>query len=251
MNVVSSRKHAWLCLVFALACLASASSAFAGKKPGGNPPPPPPPPDPATIYEYRADLGGWLDTTRNLVWGYNCQPIEGPKTLNQAKTFAANYATALANYAINYLPGQADLYEMQADWQTEQGNAALAAGNVALAEDWFAAAEVNYARAQLHRDSIAPTLAAAEVASNYTWRVPTQAEATDAMWKGLFTYGEGGLNGYDQDPLLGLQQVYQHFHWTTTLKKQTAFVYNPTNGDTGFIGVNSGIYCIVVRTHVP
>ncbi len=40
MNFVSSRKHAWLFLVFSLACLAFVSVASAGK-PGGNPPPPP------------------------------------------------------------------------------------------------------------------------------------------------------------------------------------------------------------------
>ncbi len=198
-------------------------------------------------------MGGWLDTTRNLVLGYNCQPIEGPKNLYGAKVFAANYDTALTNYAINYLPGQADLNEMHADWQMEQGYLYLAAGDEEYAEEWFAAADRNYALAQLQRDSVAPTLAAAEVASQFTWRVPTQDEAVDAMWKGLFTYGEGGLNGYDQDPLLGLQTVYPQSHFTTTLStnKQKAFVYNPVNGVTGFVTVTSGFYCIVVRTHVP
>ncbi len=35
------------------------------------PPPPPPPPLGTEVYEWRPELGGWLDTSRNLIWGYS------------------------------------------------------------------------------------------------------------------------------------------------------------------------------------
>lgn len=56
------------------------------------------PPASASVYVWRADLGGWLDTSTNLVWGYSSMGISNtPVTSPQAETFAANYATTLRN----------------------------------------------------------------------------------------------------------------------------------------------------------
>jgi hypothetical protein len=84
--------------LFALSCLAFALipslGQGKGKPGGGDPPPPPPPPLGTEVYEWRPELGGWLDTSTNLIWGYS------PSVLNNG--YAAPYDFSVnqtANYA--------------------------------------------------------------------------------------------------------------------------------------------------------
>lgn len=57
------------------------------------------PPAGTAVYVWRADLGGWLDTSTNLVWGYSATSISGSNySFNYANTtLRANYATLLTN----------------------------------------------------------------------------------------------------------------------------------------------------------
>lgn len=221
----------------------------------GKPKPPPPPPDPATIYQWRPELGGWLDTTRNLVWGYNTFPdvLGYGITLNMAIQRAATYPGMLYDMGLR-LEGDADYYDDLGDRYTVRANEYLAAGDLVNAQKYFDQANGAYAQADEKRASIPACVAAGDAASQFNnWRVPTEAEALDAIAKRLFTYGAGGFNGYDHSPYLGLQPDTNNANWTTTLSKnkQQAVVYRPSSGESGYYGVNSQISCIYVRTHVP
>jgi hypothetical protein len=187
------------------------SGATAKGKPGGGGDPPPPPLGPE-VYEWREDLGGWLDTSRNLVWGYDQLGIGGYGiTYAQAQQRAQNYAA--------YLQELAD------------------------------------ASQSVHLQ------AAADVAALYdNWRVPTREECTDATAKGLFTYGDGGFNGYSSFPGEPPGLAYGDTNrWTNDLGKPneklygqaTAWAWHPMGGGTGLATLNSLIGVIWVRTHVP
>ena len=244
----------------ATVALVVAISGFVAEAAKPPPPPPPPPPNPADIYEWRPDLGGWLDTDRNLVWGYDIISLRGTSTHSGygishslATAMAANYASALFEMAESTLEAAATQTEDHADWQTQQGDIALANGDPELAADWYAAAAANYAKAQADRDSIEPFLDAAAVTGQFTWRLPTQAEAQSALTNGLFTYGPTGFNGYDGSPYVGAQVPWNTLTWSSTTRKgdREAWAYQPLSGNNGFIGVGSQVNCIFVRTHVP
>jgi hypothetical protein len=240
---------AMFCLAFVAAGLVS--EAYGGKpKP---PPPPPPPPNPFVIYQWRPDLGGWLDTQTNLVWGYSFNDLQGHGiTQSMAVDAAADYANVLYDMALA-LSAQADQEEDHADWQMEQGDIALANGDPELAADWYAAAEANYAEAQALRDSIPFVEAAGDVADQFTWRLPTKAESQTALTNGLFTYGPNGFDSYDSSPLIGFQIPWNVLTWTSTKTSngRNCWAYRPLDGSGGNIGVNSQVNAIFVRKHVP
>ncbi len=152
---------------------------------------------------------------------------------------AAKYAAILSQQATTGLPNAAAQTDFFADWQVAQGDAALAAGDVELALRWYAAADRNYAKAQDDRDSIPLFIEAATVAGQYTWRLPTQTEAETAIANRLFTYGDGGFNGYDGSPYVGFQEPWNSLCWTSTLSKskKEASVFRP-DGDTGWVTVD-------------
>lgn len=63
------------------------------------PPPPPPPPLGTEVYEWHPELGGWLDTSRDLIWGYSPSAVDNGYAwpYSFAANIAANYATFLTN----------------------------------------------------------------------------------------------------------------------------------------------------------
>lgn len=244
----------------AVLCAIGFHSEVHGGKKTPPPPPPPPPADPFLIYELRPDLGGVLDKNTNLVWGYNFYDIVATSAhsgygINQqfATGYAANYAALLYDQAVGDLPDAAAETEAFADWQTEQGDIALASGDVDLANRWYAAANTHYENAQADRDSIPLYLDAAATASQFEWRLPTQQEATTAINNGLFTYGQGGFNGYDGSPYVGGQVPWNSFCWSSTFSKskREAWAYCPLDGSNGLITVTSQVNCVFVRKHVP
>lgn len=247
------RAHLAAMCCFTIVAAGALSSAFAGK-------PQPPPPNPFLIYEWRPDLGGWLDTQTNLVWGYSFWDLQGTSTGSGyaipqwlAADAAANYADMLYQRAYEGLPASADQTEAHADWQVEQGDIALANGDPELAADWYAAAEANYARAQYEREVDIPNFeAAADVASQFTWRLPTQQEGQRALDNGLFTYGPNGFDSYDASPHGGFQLLFWSGAWSSTTRRngREAWTYRQ-DGSTSWATVNSTYNAIFVRTHVP
>lgn len=245
----------------AMCCLAIVAEGALSDVYGGKPKnPPPPPPDPALIYQWRPDLGGWLDTQTNLVWGYSFYDMLGTSTGSGYGISQSRAVTAATNYADNFyemadvqLPAAAAETEAWADSQVQQGDAALAAGDVDLANRWYAAAEANYAKAQADRDSIPLYEAAADVADQFTWRLPTQQEAQAALANGLFTYGAEGFDSYDASPRIGFTIPNNVLTWSSTLSKANKFAwcYRPLDGSNGNIGVNSTVNAIFVRKQVP
>ena len=244
----------------AVLAIGGLSNVYGGKKGSPPPPPPPPPPaDPFQVYEWHPELGGWLDKNTNLVWGYSFIDMLGTSTHSgygikqQAATnAAAHYADVLYSMP-DQLEGSAADITAQADVQIEKGDAALAAGDIELAARFYAAAQAKYLAAQDDLDSIPIFIAAADVADQFTWRLPTQQEAETAIANGLFTYGEGGFNGYDGSPRIGLSIPWNNLTWTSTLSKskKQAWAYRPMDGGYGFIGITSTVNCMFVRTHVP
>jgi hypothetical protein len=242
-----------LAIIMAGAC----SEALAGKP---KPPPPPPPPNPFLIYQWRPDLGGWLDTQTNLVWGYSFQTMLGTSThsgygINQSMAVAAagDYADILYEVADVDLPNAAAETTAHADWQVEQGDIALANGDPELAAEWYEAADANYALAQDDLDSIPLYEAAADVADQFNWRLPTKVESQRAQTNGLFTYGPTGFDSYDGSPRIDFQMPWNTLCWTSTKTSngRNAWAYRPLDGTGGNIGVNSQVNAIFVRTHVP
>jgi len=227
------------------------SLAHAGKP---TPPPPPPPPDPATIYEWKPELGGWLDKSRNLIWGYTPTSFEGTNASYQwaVDTVKTNYATMLLNTAVNMQAHaqycldrseiEFDLAEEAAaieDWEGEAYHLNRAYGYLALRDrDLANIPEFQYAGA---------------VASQYTnWRLPTKDEASDALNKGLFRYGPGGLNGYDCSPAVGNQETYRNwFTLTSTLKGTSVWVFLPDEETMTTVSKTQWCDFIPVRTYTP
>lgn len=244
------RSVGFLLTVLTLAALISSGPATA--KPPRNPPPPPPPPDPTVIYQWRPDLGGILDTQTNLVWGYSFYDLKGYGiTQAMATSAAADYADILYDIAEFDIPAFAAQNEAAAEERQAQGDAALAAGDVELANRYYARAQEYRDKADADLDSIPLYMDAADVADQFTWRLPTQQEAQRAIGNGLFTYGDGGFNGYDATPRIGFSPVIELFTWTTTKVKKNVWVFKPLSGAGVEAGVNSQINAIFVRTHVP
>jgi hypothetical protein len=215
--------------------------------------PQPTPPDPFEIYEWREDLGGWLDTTRNLVWGYDSGGILGYGiTYNNAQNFVQNYAATMASTAIQR-QNQADESYAQAAYLYSIGH--------------LEGAQFHEQQGDLYASQAAGLTAAATIASQYTnWRLPSLQEALDAVNKGLFTYSNDqyvdadfdGYNSVPQVPPSGLS--YGNIPvWSNDVGgnknkikgRDTAWVYLPITGDPGVVTQTSQIPAIVVRTYIP
>jgi hypothetical protein len=218
------------------------------------PPPPPPPANPFEIYEdRRADLGGWLDTERNLIWGYSLvQTRNNNCSYSGAQWFAQNYADQLAA-EVDVRLERAAYNQDQGDVNQALGDQALADGDLALADYYYGRADLRYALAEQYAADAVAFDDAAVVADQFTnWRVPTKVEAVDASAKGLFTYGEGGFNSWDPSPATGMQSLpVMVFTNDLSKNRQNAWAFFPADGGTMLTSVNSSIDCIVVRTHVP
>jgi hypothetical protein len=99
---------------------------------------------------------------------------------------------------------------------------------------------------------------ALSVAERYTWRLPTTAEARDAVSRGLFTYGNGGCNVYFGSPTYSAPDVVPAtgWRWTSNLGGKvkggldSAWYWDLKDGTAAVIG-NSSIPAIWVRTATP
>ncbi|MGD9858263.1 MAG: hypothetical protein AB7U20_25255 [Planctomycetaceae bacterium] len=215
-----SQVRTWL-LLAAVAAL-FASTVWAAKP---APPPPPPPTSGPEVYEWRPDLGGWLDTSRNLVWGYEFRQLTGgtgPYDFLQSRNYPA------------LMLGTADYYYDEAAYY-------YGIGDLELGDLFFDAA-----------------IACEDAASFTNWRFPTKDEASDAIAKKLFKYDIAGWSGYWSTPLgPGLAYDGWALCWTSTAGKKarggfsTHWVYTPATGDLGEWPNGGDGDVIWVRTHVP
>ena len=231
-----------ICLFVGAAALCRPAALTAGKP--TTPPPPPPSGDPTLIYVYRPDLGGWLDTSRNLLWGtYSLNSCVGGSMPNdQAAALAADYAATLADGSLYY-------DERSAYWQAQGdlyvlSDPARAARHYQTAQDCADAADELFAQ----------SLAASVVEGTNKWRLPSKAEFEDAYSKGMFTYGDGGLNGFDKSPTPGIQPEKAGFrYWTSTVtKNRYQWSIDPVAGlsYSEFI-IGSRLYAVAVRDYTP
>jgi hypothetical protein len=245
-------------LFTAVAAAAGVLSSLQAAKPTA-PPPPPPPPDPFVIYEWRPELGGWLDKQTNLVWGYSSFAATGSwSTFSWANGVAADYSGMLSDAA--------DALEARADYSQGKANdnyalweqAVIDGDEVDEAYYWDryvryqALADAQYADVPEFQE------AALDAAQFTNWRLPSKAEAVDALNKGLFSYGAGKFNSYDCSPGLGNQGLANGgvTTWTSdtakTGGKAGAWVFYPGNSvATMLVTQTSGCDTIVVRKHVP
>ena len=233
----------------ALATLLLWTSPAVAQKGKPQPPPeepPPPPPHASEVVVYRPDLGGWLDTSTNLVWGYMLTKTRGTSaSFEWGKGFAANYAEEM------WIAGEER--EAYADFaaakaiELQESDPERAAIYAQRAEDYYYSADVCYDTAT--------------AAAQYTgWRTPTLTEATDAVAKELFIYGSDPVHypdGWQTMPDLPPYQSWSDtLTWTSSsagkVKGQNvAWAFYPVSGGTAKIGMNSAVHVVVVRTHVP
>jgi hypothetical protein len=190
-------------------------------------------------FESRPELGGVLDTETNIVWGYSMGAIEDiwnysyTASLNVPGRYPACFATA-------------------ADYHQEYGEYCLdqAVLDPARADQWEALAAE-------HLAMVDPLNEAGNFATQYSdWRLPTVEEAREAIAKGIFTAGEGGLNLWTQHPADATPTPPRGgvLYWTSTYGgkrygNDTAFAYSAQDGG----AVRTPGFCvpILVRTHTP
>ena len=202
---------------FSLSTLATAGAVLAtgnyaaAAPPGGSTPKvsskPYPPlavtPIPEAFEDRYADLGGVVDLTNGVIWGYELNALSFSNyTFQPASQINQWYLDILAQLAATLPP------------------------------------------------ETAPILAAAyEVAAQRSWRWPTVFEARDAVAKGLFTFGGGGLNLYYGSPLYeapstsyGLSVV----RWTSSEVKPKVHAFSPADGGTLLVSKTSSLPAMVV-----
>lgn len=226
MYLLPAPRASWFALSVCLGMLTgSAGNVFA--QPAGT-----------AVYVWRADLGGWLDTSRNLVWGYSLtDSINSTYQYSSAQSAAAQYPVLLAGQA-DYLLGRAEYCEMRA--------AELAETDPARSQA-YAALAVTYGQ-----DADAFFNAALNAGQFSNWRTPTLSEFQNAWSKGLFSRGANGFN-LDMSPAVGYQAGYGGPHWTSdpANKKKQAPSFSISDGRSSLVSVTSVLRALVVRTHTP
>jgi hypothetical protein len=193
------------------------------------------------VYEWRPDLGGWLDTSRKLVWGYSMSDSTNSGfSFEGAKYWAARYPELLANQVEPALD-RAEYCQQQANslWETDPVRAQAYADLAAMYSQ----------NAELFME------ASLDAAQYSNWRLPTLTEFQDAFAKGLFSRGENGFN-MDMSPGVGYQEGYGGTNWTSTTPKRikgsmSALLFSITDGGTMWTGINSSSRALVVRSHTP
>ena len=244
----SLRRTGWAGLLMAggACCALLAMNVAFGAKPGGgggggdkDTRPPVTPAHNFTVFESRPDLGGVLDTSTNVVWGYSFG-VEGMHNFDYTSALLApaRYPSMLLETAQkNQEYAEYCLQQMESDPER--------------AHLWQAEADKYFATVQ-------PLTDAGTVASQYgNWRLPTFAEAQDAVAKGLFTYGDGGLNKWTWHPAYPPPMAPEGTGWYWSAD---AGGKKPGGGDSGwtfnaFDGSGWRIVAfsrvLVVRTHTP
>ncbi|MGN6547738.1 MAG: hypothetical protein ACTHK7_22000, partial [Aureliella sp.] len=172
-------------------------------------------------YEWRPDLGGWLDRQSKLVWGYHVTSCANrPYTYSNAQNAASSYPAVLAAEVDRCL-NDAAIYDAEVlkYQETDPARAQLSA-------DW----------AQYYRDSADAFALAAEDASQFSnWRMPTLREFQTAWSRGLFSRGTLGFN-MDMSPAPGYDQGYMQSNWTSdplSKNKKTATWFSLFDGSSG------------------
>jgi hypothetical protein len=187
-------------------------------------------------FDWRPDLGGWLDKSANLVWGYQ------PTTFTTA-VYNWDFAR---NVARNYP-------QVLADTSAERFNESQYYASLAEAEPdpLWKAAFASWSD-EAYRDFVALAAAAADASKYTNWRMPSLAEYRNAYSRGLFTQGPTGFN-MDFGPQDGYQPGLRAMQWTTDLlkSKKSAWVYGVNDDGQLAIGLNSGVTHLVIRNHTP
>lgn len=199
----------------AAALVGGPSLAYAAKKPKppAEPKVPTSPMPPLTVtpvpeaFESRyEDLGGVLDLTNGVIWGY--EP----------------YAS-LANYGIGFNGGPSGVHQGYLNL--------LAAHAISGTPEENAIFATAYA-----------------IAAQRTWLWPTVFEARDATAKGLFTFGEDGLNLYYGSPAYEVPAVSYgvgNLRWTSSeIKQGRVHVWSAGDGGTLLTAKTSALLGIVV-----
>jgi hypothetical protein len=200
------------------------------------------------VYEYRPDLGGWLDTERGVIWGYS---------VTQSAGWAGGTRSAAERDAAAY----PDVLFSEYEW--------LALESQRLQDVADSYAQTDPARSQVYAEAAARAgadaaayLDAASAADQFSnWRLPSLAEFQDAYNKGLFSTGEGGFN-MDATPAVGYQEIAGDDHWTSEPVKKikgklSGAAFDITDGTTSWLPANDGrsygalLAFMVVRTYVP
>lgn len=190
-------------------------------------------------YEWRPDLGGWLDRQAKLVWGYGMTESLGSNySYAGAQNACPNYPTQLAGQVQRFVD-LAAYYDAQTQFYQESDPAR----------------SQHYAElAQWNRDTASAYQRAAADAAQYTnWRAPTLGEFQTAWGRGLFSRGSLNFN-MDMSPAEGYDAGYQNLNWTSnpvSKNKKTAVAFSLGNGGSGSISVTSSINAQVVRTYIP
>jgi hypothetical protein len=243
-------KNIRLLLPACLALVLVQSALIAGKP---APPPPPPPPNPFLIYEWRPDLGGWLDKERNLIWGYSMNQISGSSySYDYALGEVADYAGVLADGALDF-DAKSALYDSRGDEYLAKGDAEP---DPVLKQQYYDRAQGYYDLSEDYGIAADELILSAEVASHYSnWRLPTKDEFTDAFKKRFFAYGETELNAWDTSPLPGLQmQTTYYLYWTSTADKGGRYQWSvdpPTGTLQSVLKERSYIFAVPVRNYTP
>ena len=204
------------------------------------------------VFVSRPDLGGVLDTSTNVVWGYSHEGVANRHATYAGAMNANSWYAATFSEIADDNEGWATHHYVQAAslWETDP---LLAQRHLVYADRLTA--------------TLVPLREAGTVADHYSnWRPPTLDEARDAVAKGLFTRGETGLNQWTFSPVdlvpgnelpfpLGLAYP-THACWTSDTEakgkyKDHAWVYEPLDGSARRIGKGSAADVIVVRTHTP
>jgi hypothetical protein len=187
-------------------------------------------PDLTSFEDRYADLGGVLDHHTGLIWGYDSYSMGGlGSTLDGSGGLLAVGANA------QYLDEFGYLVNFYGDPGTPNNP------------------NINYDPAieGVFQNAL-------DVAQHFTWRLPTVAEARDAVSRGLFTYGAGGCNIYFGSPTYSEPDITPAtgWRWTSNLGGKvrggidSAWYWDLEDGSAALIG-NSVIFAIWVRTASP
>jgi hypothetical protein len=193
------------------------------------------------VYEYRPDLGGWLDTARGVVWGYSMSDSTGYSfTRNGAISSAAAYPDLLFSQA-DLLLSEAQHAQQQADFY-------------AVTDPPRSQAYADLA-AQYEADAAAFEDAATAADQFSNWRLPTLAEFQAASQAGLFTRGANGFN-LDMSPAVGYQAGYGGDNWTSqpTKKvkgKDTGLLFDIDDGGSTWMTTGTPARALIIRTYLP
>ncbi|XZE19442.1 hypothetical protein SH449x_004761 [Pirellulaceae bacterium SH449] len=216
--------------LFAICCVCAVSSSAWAQRSGGSTLKSMPPVTitvQAASFEYRPDLGGVYDRTRGIVWGYSLTGYSNSSSTHKfAMSLGSAYASQLKKAGDDK---EAYYYYLLVTYGIDDPSLLEAA------EKLWSAADV--------------------AALSNNWRIPTLSESRDAVSRGLFTYGVGGLNMWTGSPAdVNFGLPYDGIlTWTSNTEKSkgstSAWAFSPRDGGALLIGIGSTADAIVVRSY--